>query len=96
MFFFEGFSCKLQFLIKKRKKLSADPHLLEKNEGTGSKSISMNIRQIPQSTELTSGPPELVPHFVSRASSHWRKSASCPKFDMVWLNRSPIPVGGGG
>jgi hypothetical protein len=24
------------------------------------------------------------------------KIAACPKFDMVWLNRSPILVGGGG
>jgi hypothetical protein len=35
-----------------------------------------------QSTELTRGPPELVQHF-----------AAFPKFDMVWLYRSPIPVG---
>ncbi len=26
-------------------------------------------------------------------SSHRRKSAACPKFDVVWLYRSPIPVG---
>ncbi len=26
-------------------------------------------------------------------SSHRRKSAACPKFDMVWLYRSPITVG---
>jgi hypothetical protein len=26
-------------------------------------------------------------------SSHRRKSAECPKFDMVWIHRSPIPVG---
>jgi hypothetical protein len=37
---------------------------------------------------------ELVQHF--RGSSHRHKSVACPKFDMVWLYRSPIPVGGGG
>ncbi len=31
--------------------------------------------------------------FVYRGSSHRRKSAACPKLDMVWLNLSPIPVG---
>ncbi len=31
--------------------------------------------------------------FVYRGNSHRRKSAACPKFDMVWLHRSPIPVG---
>ncbi len=30
---------------------------------------------------------------VYMRSSHRRKSAACPKFDMVWLHRSPIPVG---
>ncbi len=43
-------------------------------------------------TELTRGRPELVHHF-QRGSSHRRKNAACPKCDMVWLNRSPIPVG---
>ncbi len=38
----------------------------------------------PQSTELT---------FVYRGSSHRCKSAACPKFNMVWLYCSPIPVG---
>ncbi len=48
----------------------------------------------PQSNELTRGPPELVQHSVYRGSSHRRKSAAaCPKFDMVWQYRSPIPVG---
>jgi hypothetical protein len=46
-----------------------------------------------QSTELARGPPELVQHFVYRGSSHRRKSAACPKFDMVWLYRLTIPVG---
>jgi hypothetical protein len=47
-----------------------------------------------QSNELTRGPSELVQHFrLYRGSSHRRKSAVCPKFDMVWLYRSPIPVG---
>ena len=31
--------------------------------------------------------------FVYRGSSHWYKSVSCPKFDMVWLYYLPIPVG---
>jgi hypothetical protein len=48
-------------------------------------------------SQLTRGPSELVQHFY-RGSSHRRKSAACPTFDMVWLNRSPVPVGrrGGG
>jgi hypothetical protein len=29
-------------------------------------------------------------------SSHRHKSSACSKFDIVWLNLSPIPVGGGG
>jgi hypothetical protein len=33
------------------------------------------------------------PTFVYRGSSLGRKSAACPKFDMGWLNLSPIPVG---
>ncbi len=44
----------------------------------------------PQSAELTGGPP-----FFDKGSSHQRKSAACSKFDMVWLYRSHIPVGGG-
>jgi hypothetical protein len=44
------------------------------------------------SDELPTGPPELVQH-IYRGSSQRRKSAACPKFDMVWLYRSPIPVG---
>ncbi len=39
------------------------------------------------------GPLSLFSIFVSRGSSHRRKSAACPKFDMVWLYHSPIPVG---
>ena len=31
--------------------------------------------------------------FVYRGSSHRRKSAACPKFDMVWLHRAPIAAG---
>ncbi len=31
--------------------------------------------------------------FVYRGNSHQRKSAACPKFDMVWLHLWPIPVG---
>jgi hypothetical protein len=46
------------------------------------------------SNELTRGPmSERFSTFVYRGSSHRRKSAACPKFDMVWLYRSPIPVG---
>ncbi len=47
----------------------------------------------PQSKELTSGPRD---SFVYGGSSHRRKSAACPKFDMVWPNLSPIPVGSRG
>ncbi len=48
----------------------------------------------PQSKELSRGPLKLFQHFrLYRGSSHWRKSAACPKFDMVWLNLPPIPVG---
>jgi hypothetical protein len=44
--------------------------------------------------QLTRGLPELVQHFrLFRGSSHRRKSAECPKFNMVWLYCSPIPVG---
>jgi hypothetical protein len=39
----------------------------------------------PRSTELTKGSPELGRTFVYRGSQ--RKSAACPKFDMVWLYR---------
>ncbi len=47
-----------------------------------------------QSNELTRGPPPSeFSTFVYRGSSHRRKSAACPKFDMVWLYRSPLPVG---
>jgi hypothetical protein len=46
-----------------------------------------------QSNELTKGPHELVQHFRLQGSSHRRKSAACPKFDMVWQYRSRIPVG---
>ncbi len=45
------------------------------------------IRVVPR------GPPELVQHFRLQGSSHRRKSAAGPKFDMVWQYRSPIPVG---
>ncbi len=33
---------------------------------------------------------ELSPAY--KGSSHRRKSAACPKFDMVWLHFSPIVV----
>ncbi len=48
---------------------------------------------LPQSNELTNSKT-----FVSRGSSHQRKSDAWYKFDMVWPYRSPIPVGrmGGG
>jgi hypothetical protein len=44
----------------------------------------------PQSTR---GPPSLFSTLVYRASSHRRKNEGCPKFDIVWMNLSPIPVG---
>jgi hypothetical protein len=48
----------------------------------------------PQNNESTRGLPELLwfRTFVYGGSSQRRKSA-CPKFDMVWLYPSPIPVG---
>jgi hypothetical protein len=30
---------------------------------------------------------------AAQCDLHRRKSAACPKFDMVWLYGSPIPVG---
>ncbi len=42
------------------------------------------------------GPSELFRTFLCRRSSHRRKSAACPKFDMVWLDSSPISWWGGG
>ncbi len=47
----------------------------------------------PQNNELTRSPLSWFSTFVYRGSSHRRKSAACPKFDMVWFYRSPIPVG---
>ncbi len=35
----------------------------------------------------------IVSSALGTGTSHWRKSAACPKCDMVWLNRSHIPVG---
>ncbi len=46
--------------------------------------------------ELTRGTPELIQYFIYRGSSHRRNSAVCPKFDMVWLYRSPILLGSRG
>jgi hypothetical protein len=43
----------------------------------------------PQSTELTRDPPPRT----RVISAHRRKSAACPKFDMIWLNPLPIPAG---
>ncbi len=39
-------------------------------------------------SELTRGHPELVQHYRL-----YIRSAAFPNFDMVWLYRSPIPVG---
>ncbi len=36
---------------------------------------------------VTRGPPELVQHFRLKGEF------TCPKFDMVWLNRSSYPMG---
>jgi hypothetical protein len=48
----------------------------------------------PQSKELSRAAPRVSSalSFI-RGSSHRRKSAVCSKFDMVWLNLSPIPLG---
>ncbi len=45
----------------------------------------------PQSTGLTRGPPELVQHF--RLQGEFTSARERCMFDMVWLYRSPIPVG---
>jgi hypothetical protein len=49
------------------------------------------------SNELTRGPPdsELVKHFCLYIGGvhHRRKSATCPKYGMVWLYPSPLQVG---
>ncbi len=58
-------------------------------------SISVaSIRVKARSKELTRGPPRVSSalSFIG-GSTHRRKSAACPKFDLVWLNLSPIPVG---
>ncbi len=49
-----------------------------------------------QSTELTRGPPEFSSALYLQGEFTSRKSAARPKFDVVWLYRSPIPVGRGG
>jgi hypothetical protein len=51
-----------------------------------------------QSNELSRGPPELVQHFrlLYMGSSHRRKSAECPKFDMVGYIARLSQWGGGG
>jgi hypothetical protein len=61
--------------------------------------LKIERRQVgakPQSNELTGGPSELVSTSVPWGSSHRRKSAACPKFDMVWLHCSLILWRGGG
>jgi hypothetical protein len=55
----------------------------------------------PQSIELTRAAPELRSSAISfiEGVHNRRKSAACPKFDMIWQHRSPITVvrsGGGG
>jgi hypothetical protein len=47
-----------------------------------------------QSKELTRGPPELLQHFSFIGGVHiGARALHVVKFDMVWLQRSPIPVG---
>jgi hypothetical protein len=41
-----------------------------------------------QNKEITRGPPELVQHLVYKGSLHRRRSAACPKTDMVGLAKS--------
>jgi hypothetical protein len=50
----------------------------------------------PQSNELTRGSPELDQHFRLKGGSHRRKSAGCPKFDMVGSIARLSRWGGGG
>ncbi len=38
-------------------------------------------------------PTELVQHFTYRGRLRWRKGAASHIIDMVWLCRSPLPVG---
>ncbi len=46
-----------------------------------------------QSNELYRAPTEFVKHSAYRGSSHRRKGATCQIIAMVWLCRSPVPVG---
>ncbi len=39
------------------------------------------------------GPTDLVQHFAYRGSSYQRNVASSHVFNLVWLYRSPTPVG---
>ncbi len=52
--------------------------------------VSKNVAIEHQRNKLTRGTTELVQHF---RLSYRRKSAAWHKFDMVWLYRSPIPMG---
>jgi hypothetical protein len=59
-----------------------------------------SLTRVPTGSGLTlrvlnylGGPSSRSSTFVYMGSSHQRKSAACPKFDMVWLNRSPMTVG---
>jgi hypothetical protein len=45
--------------------------------------------------DIQRAPTELVQHSASRVSSHRRNVTSCHIFNMAWLYRSPIAVGGG-
>jgi hypothetical protein len=47
----------------------------------------------PQTNAWYRGPTGLIQHFASRGSSFRRNDAACHIIDMVWLYRSPIPVG---
>ncbi len=54
----------------------------------------MSIDLFPQSNDWHRGPTELVQHFACRVSSHRRKGAARQfKIGMVWLYRSPFPLG---
>ncbi len=60
--------------------------------GRKSKGVTSKDLVLSHSNELTREPLTQFSSFFYRGSSQRRKSAACPKFDIVWLYRSPTPV----
>ncbi len=54
------------------------------------------FRDLDQSNDWYRGLTELIQHSAHRGISHRRKGAARHTIDIVWLHRSPIPVGRGG